>query len=1049
MAVAEEDIGHDWAGLWSHSAYGSHSGWILALFVASTLICGLSAAACVCGCRKTRNKHNGGEELHGPKGMIIKTNPDESQGCVNHSDGIPPINDSTVVNIYPDDNTAHETRPLTTAKRSLPDIPVDQLKDGILGDGCKVGSRSVPREMDSLDSNHIKCSDAEIGESGGGTHSGGDTSSDLYATVEDTTRDAGMSALASTSFGSSGKKRIAPVVPPPARPLSNSGHESGNLIDQGISIKRPVDDEEEDDDDDAHSRYSRLNKEHPYDSLKTTEEHPYAQVKTSKSDHGRGLYSAEMNDGRVSSSAAPLPNLKPQTWNECVHFKRHLESNCQCFSPSTFAHSSSIHANGIEGQNPVPPPRAHRRSQSGTSGSCASSPPSVHIPAAKAISGGISANQELPYMTPPINLDSSNPSASALNATVSSSLVSRSLPNGSTPGLETGPGPFQQRGSRGNFHNLESQDSNSYTSISVREPIATIKAQISEQQKNARLPPLRIPSKSLRSTDPHYASVSDDSDEMYAAIGDRSGSSQAIYGSGSETYAQIQPQPLPAAPSASRGGSSPLPGLPSPLPPSASPTPHALLPPSISPVSLTPVSPTSLPCGATLGSQLQPSPPPQPPSVDSLRQVAQVHSRQASSSSATSSTVNLGSPKPEKRQANSPLPPPPLVPTLAVPEVDDEDEIKVFDQPEVELRHEKLPHTPQNLEEMYAKVIKKNKRKSEGSTLQSLPMPVTGNDSTRKSVGSSSPSLIIAAINGGGPSAGRWSETDDHKLSAGATASRRKSSEGSSMTTSDPDLSLDVRLSVALGEEAESESEWGAEGEFRHTDLPSAAPDPSGSRSRGNIPLSRSLVGTLALGTEEGDGSGYESVGSRNGEMAICRASLSGKQGEDDAGYEELKPRRTASSQGDPGYERVKRREGASSVDDDEDDEEEREGEPRYERVSARVRGAVPGYETVRERSSGAGEPDYEKMRGEEEEPNYESVGYSGSLNSGHVSNGPVGDSLHNDYESLAGVSNGDEMMYDGRTSNSPMTAPPYSGIADTSQLDAMYAKVQKGKKNP
>lgn len=40
--------------------------------------------------------------------------------------------------------------------------------------------------------------------------------------------------------------------------------------------------------------------------------------------------------------------------------------------------------------------------------------------------------------------------------------------------------------------------------------------------------------------------------------------------------------------------------------------------------------------------------------VDSLR--AQMHSRQASSSS---SVCNLGSPKPEKRQANSPLPPTP------------------------------------------------------------------------------------------------------------------------------------------------------------------------------------------------------------------------------------------------------------------------------------------------------------------------------------------------------------------------------------------------------
>lgn len=48
---------------------------------------------------------------------------------------------------------------------------------------------------------------------------------------------------------------------------------------------------------------------------------------------------------------------------------------------------------------------------------------------------------------------------------------------------------------------------------------------------------------------------------------------------------------------------------------------------------------------------------PVPPPVDTLK--AQMHSRQASSSSNTSSVGNIGSPKPEKRQANSPLPPTP------------------------------------------------------------------------------------------------------------------------------------------------------------------------------------------------------------------------------------------------------------------------------------------------------------------------------------------------------------------------------------------------------
>ncbi|PSN31885.1 hypothetical protein C0J52_19685 [Blattella germanica] len=96
--------------------------------------------------------------------------------------------------------------------------------------------------------------------------------------------------------------------------------------------------------------------------------------------------------------------------------------------------------------------------------------------------------------------------------------------------------------------------------------------------------------------------------------------------------------------------------------------------------------------------------PPQPPSVDSLKQVAQVHSRQASSSSATSSVANLGSPKPEKRQANSPLPPPPAA-----------------GSPELYAAVDKST-VSRNLEEMYAKVMKKKQREaSEGSSSQGSP----------------------------------------------------------------------------------------------------------------------------------------------------------------------------------------------------------------------------------------------------------------------------------------------------------------------------------------
>ncbi|XP_014252795.1 uncharacterized protein LOC106668488 isoform X2 [Cimex lectularius] len=117
------------------------------------------------------------------------------------------------------------------------------------------------------------------------------------------------------------------------------------------------------------------------------------------------------------------------------------------------------------------------------------------IPAASAIAGSVPANHDLPYMTPPI------------------------------------PNPVQQH-----FSGDSVDSSKGYTSISVREPLARIMA---SSRRNG-------------SGDPHYATVSDDSDEMYAAIEEHRGNGIVAapppydtaggeYTSGSETYAQIAP----------------------------------------------------------------------------------------------------------------------------------------------------------------------------------------------------------------------------------------------------------------------------------------------------------------------------------------------------------------------------------------------------------------------------------------------------------------------------------------------------------------------------
>lgn len=133
------------------------------------------------------------------------------------------------------------------------------------------------------------------------------------------------------------------------------------------------------------------------------------------------------------------------------------------------------------------------------------------------------------------------------------------------------------------------------------------------------------------------------SDETYAAIEDPNNrhvvNPAEIYTSGSETYAQIQPMQVnPIVVAVEINNSSSIPSA------NTSSGPSGGIHRPIS--------------GSGGGGGGADHGVPVPPPVDSLR--AQMHSRQASSSSNNSTSVcNLGSPKPEKRQANSPLPPTP------------------------------------------------------------------------------------------------------------------------------------------------------------------------------------------------------------------------------------------------------------------------------------------------------------------------------------------------------------------------------------------------------
>ncbi|XP_017885331.1 uncharacterized protein LOC108628122 [Ceratina calcarata] len=281
----------------------------------------------------------------------------------------------------------------------------------------------------------------------------------------------------------------------------------------------------------------------------------------------------------------------------------------------------STSANQTNG-NPIAPPRTRRSSSHNSLLSTDDGHVTCDIQAANAISGAVQANQDLPYMTPPLLM---------------------LLPQPPQPPTNNPQQHFSG----------DSQDSKGYTSISVREPLANIIAQTKTRQ-NQSIRPL---------TDPHYATVSDDSDEMYAAIDEQ----DKVYTSGSETYAQIQP--------------------------------------TMTEVQRVQNEQNSFPRAPSRSDEIYPAP--QPPSVDSLRHVAHAHSRQASSSSATSSIINPGSPKPEKRQANSPLPPPPPPPEGNASTTEMYASIEKKTKNEDRLKP--ALSNGKSLEDMYAKVMKKKK----------------------------------------------------------------------------------------------------------------------------------------------------------------------------------------------------------------------------------------------------------------------------------------------------------------------------------------------------
>lgn len=581
-------------------------------------------------------------------------------------------------------------------------------------------------------------------------------------------------------------------------------YEASETITDNLELYATVQDKERKSERETSSISQQSSQEDPmysYARLKTpqanSDEHPYAQVQNIEKTEASQLIRNNASQGVDSSS------------------------------PTTSVSQSNA--------NPVAPPRTRRSS---SHSSLLSTEVVSDIQAANAISGEVQANQDLPYMTPPLLMPLPHP-------------------------------PQTQHNNPQQHFSGDSQDSKGYTSISVREPLANIIAETKQRQ----------PSRSLM--DSHYATVSDDSDEMYAAIDEQ----DKVYTSGSETYAQIQPAVSEVVRVVQNESAT------SAQPPSRLEDLHLSAP--------------------------------QPPSVDSLRHVAHAHSRQASSSSATSSIVNPSSPKPEKRQANSPLPPPP------------EGLVDVYAQPEKrgkgDDRLRASVGSGKSLEDMYAKVIK---RKRETEEVHSDF--VVAINATVANADLSVPRRKLSLIE---VSRASWSSHESVEIQK-----REQDNYYHHFSTETNALPLPNAKEVdANNSNANSEGDHGYE--FVNSNHKSNLNLNSNSNSDPNYEMLRPQYNETPKNED------YPSTSARNEEtLPIYSMPFKHRQVSN------------ASSE-DPGYERVRLPKRVVDLDQDTD------SEPNYESMPHE-----PNYASVCRPGDSDGDPNYESVQ--HNDPNYESVKY-------------------------------------------------------------------------
>ncbi|KAB7495251.1 hypothetical protein Anas_10264 [Armadillidium nasatum] len=569
------------------------------------------------------------------------------------------------------------------------------------------------------------------------------------------------------------------------------------------------------------------------------------------------------------------------------------------------------------------------------------------IPAAMAISGRTPANEEMPYMTPPV--------------------------------IQPTREQTQQHFSG------DSQDSRGYTSISVREPLAALKARQGEGAIAAlgRNAAGKGPVQTQGSEgEGYYMTVSDDSaDEMYACIYE--GGSR---GTGSETYAQIEPRT----------------------------TPTTQAPPSVlSASSVTPSSPTGLSSSRT---PQDPSPP-APPSVDSLRHV--LHSRQASASS--SASTGMGSPVAEKRGTRSPLPPLPQGDTIlySPPEPPILSNQPAPKSPPKSISHIMDKPTPRSLEEMYAKVLKKPHGHSRGSSsgaVEGSGDPSSGSISARRG---------SAEIGG----AGMW-----------ATTTSSKAAQDMSHSMVEGSRTHDISTSVNRAKSCEVSASWGVVAGLISDDSRNMKSHYTDGRNYETIPSH------LYSGSDPG----YETVKNGDPPYASVDPSenypgyetVRGSDVDSEPGYETLKQKEVA----EPGYETLSEVASKKSLTSEAGYESvtTTDYEPGYETVSSKK--SDPGYESVLEKDKVEYDPGYEVLSHptfnrttSETDPNYEQLKFSSRPSSQEVEIG---------YEVVkkeATVEGNYELVSDYDTQMEPSVKSDKAEVSDLpSPSVPLYASVKK-----